>query len=293
VVSADLARLRAQEADPALVREINRLVTRAHGQIYRGAARGRRLGLIQFFLVGYPRLFRETWKFTLASFAICALSAAMAFTTVQSSPEIVADVMGGADQEFYGEKAPADIRERFGHGANPLLSSFVTVNNIRVALAAFALGITFGVGTLYVLLVNGTMLGAYTGAYAKSGVAGAFWMTILPHGALELSAIVIAGGAGLLVGYALWCPGQRTRRRALREEAVRAVRLAAGLVPAFIVAGAYEGLLTPSDAIAQKWKVALGVATTIVFWLYLFLGGHQREQEEHSGIVAPSQTATL
>ena len=71
---ADLARLRAWDADPAILRPLNRLVTRAHGQIYRGGAR-RTLGLSWFFLVRYPRLFRETWKFTLASFLVAATSA--------------------------------------------------------------------------------------------------------------------------------------------------------------------------------------------------------------------------
>src|SRR5208283_707261 len=125
----------------------------------------------------------------------------------------------------------ADIRERFGHEGSPMLSSFVITNNIRVALTAFALGITFGLGTIWVLAVNGAMVGGIAGAFAKSGIQWQMWMVILPHGALELSAIVIAGGAGLMVGYGLWAPGQRTRRRALREDVVVAMQLAVGLVP--------------------------------------------------------------
>ena len=87
------------------------------------------------------------------------------------------------------------------------------------------LGITFGVGTVYMMIFNGAMVGGIAGAFAKSGIGWQFWMVILPHGALELSAVVIAGGAGLMMGYGLWCPGQRTRRRALREEVVRAMQL--------------------------------------------------------------------
>ena len=102
-------------------------------------------------------------------------------------------------------------------------------------------------------------------------------MVILPHGALELSAVVVAGGAGLLMGYALWCPGQRTRRRALREEGIRAMQLAAGLIPAFVVAGLFEGLVTPSDAIPEAVKVALGIAAAVIFWLYLLLGGREAQ----------------
>jgi uncharacterized membrane protein SpoIIM required for sporulation len=273
-VCADLARLRAAGADPAVVTPLNRLVTRAHGQIYRGQRR-QPYRLRHFFLVQYPRLFRQTWKFTLASFLVSAAAAWMAYATVETRPEVVSDIMGSGlmDREFYGHKSVADIRERFGHHGTPLISSMVISNNIKVALLAFALGLTFAVGTVCVLVVNGAMVGGLAGAFAKSGIGWQFWQVILPHGALELSAIVIAGGAGLMVGYSLWAPGQRTRRRALREEAVRAMQLAVGLVPAFAVAGFFEGFVTPSDYVAAPVKVALGAAAAAVFWLYLLLGG--------------------
>jgi uncharacterized membrane protein SpoIIM required for sporulation len=271
-VCADLARLRASSADPGIVGPLNRLVTRAHGQIYRGGPR-RSWRMANFFFVQYPRLVRQTWKFILASFLLGAVSALMAFSTVQSSPQVVSDILGGAETEFYGPKSVADIRERFGHEGDPVLSGFVMTNNIRVALAAFALGITFAAGTVYVMVVNGAMLGGIAGAFAKSGIAWPFWMVILPHGALELSAVVVAGGAGLMMGYSLWCPGRRTRRKALREEAVRAMQLGVGLIPAFAVAGLFEGLVTPSDAIPEFLKVALGVAAAVIFWLYVLLAG--------------------
>ncbi len=136
-----------------------------------------------FFLRDYPRLFRQTWKFTLASFLISLVTACAAFWTVQDSPQTVADIMGGNDREFYGAKSVADIRERFGHKGNPMLSGLVITNNIRVALTAFALGISFGLGTLWVLAVNGAMLGGIAGAFAKSGIQWQMWMVILPHGA--------------------------------------------------------------------------------------------------------------
>lgn len=274
-VSADLARLRALEADSGLINEINRLVARAHGQVYRGVRR-KSFSVLEFFLVRYPQLFRETWKFTFASLVISLLFAGIAYRTVQTHPDLVADVMGQwMAHEFRGEKTAQDIKARFRMVSSPLLSSFVTGNNIMVALKAFALGLTFGVGTVLVLMYNGMMVGGIAGAYAKSGVAADLWLTLLPHGALELSAIVIAGGAGLLVGYSLWCPGQRTRRRALREDALKAVQIAVGLIPAFMVAGFFEGFITPSDAMPDGLKAGLGVAVAVAYWLYLFLGGRQ------------------
>jgi uncharacterized membrane protein SpoIIM required for sporulation len=271
-VSADLARLRALGADPGQIREVNRLVTRAHAQIYRRSARPRR-SLRHFLLCGYPRLFRQTWRFTLASFAISLAAALMAFITVQHQPDVVADILGGADTEFRGEKTTDDIQDRFQHMAAPTLSSFVITNNIMVALNAFALGITFGAGTVYMLVVNGAMLGGFAGAYAHGGAGADFWLTVLTHGALELSATVIAGGAGLIMGYALWCPGTRTRRRALREEAGRAAQLALGLIPAFLVAGLLEGFVTPRLDWPPEFKVALGLLCAGVFWTYLLVGG--------------------
>jgi len=271
---ADLARMRAIGADPDLVGPLNQLVVRAHGQVYRGAAASP-WSLGKFFLRDYPRLFRQTWKFTFASFLISLVSACAAFQTVHDSPQTVADILGGNDREFFGSKSVADIRERFGHEGDPLLSSAVITNNIKVALMAFAFGITFGLGTIWVLAVNGAMLGGLAGAYAHSGIQWKMWMVILPHGALELSAIVIAGGAGLIVGYGLWAPGQRTRLRALREDAVRAMQLAVGLVPAFAIAGLFEGLVTPSDAIPEALKVGLGVAVAVIFWLYLLVAGRE------------------
>jgi uncharacterized membrane protein SpoIIM required for sporulation len=291
-VSADLARLRSLDADPQLVSEVNRLVARAHAQIYRGV-RGKSYSVLSFFLVRYPQLFRETWRFTFASFLISALFAGLAYRTVQTHPDLVADVMGPMmASEFRGDKKPSDIKDRFRAVSSPVLSSFVTGNNIMVALKAFALGITFGLGTVYVLLYNGMMVGGIAGAYAKSGIAADLWLTLLPHGALELSAIVVAGGAGLLLGYSLWCPGQRTRRRALREDAIKAGQLAVGLIPAFLVAGFFEGFVTPNDVMPEPFKAGLGVAVAVAFWLYLFLGGRQANAAARSASLRTSSAVS-
>ena len=159
------------------------------------------------------------------------------------------------------------------------MSSVIISNNVRVALLAFALGITFGVGTVAMLTINGAMVGGITGAFAKSGLAWKMWMVLFAAGD-AWTAIVIAGGAGLLVGYGLWAPGQRTRRRALREDAITAMQLAAGLIPAFIFAGLMEGLVTPSDVIPEAIKVGIGVTAAVVYWLYLLLAGRRTPESQ-------------
>jgi uncharacterized membrane protein SpoIIM required for sporulation len=290
--AADLARLRTLRADPQEVAHVNRLVAASHGLIYRGDRRRRSGGLLRFFAREYPRLVRQTWAYSLTSFLIGAAFAGMAFVTVQHSPEVVSDIMGGGDAEFLERHSADDIRQRFQVLPSHMLSGFVTTNNIRVAILAFALGITYGLGTVYVLAVNGVMLGGFAGAYARSGVGGDFWLTVLPHGALELSAIVLAGGSGLLLGHALWRPGDRTRRLALRETAAVSVQLAVGLIPAFIVAGLIEGFVTPSREMSQELKLGLGILAAAVFWTYVLLAGRGPAAHEAPGEASRDAPAT-
>jgi len=280
--SSDLARLRMMDGAPARIRSLNRLLSVAHSQIYQGRPR-RKISLTRFFTHTYPRLFRQTWRYTVTSLLLCVTVYAMAYEIVQHHPEVIADILGGGDQEFTGIKTPEDITERFKQTASPVLSAAVTTNNINVALLAFSFGITFGIGTVYVLVVNSAMLGGIAGAFARSGVEDVLWSTILPHGALELTAIVFAGAAGMVMGWGLVSPGDRTRRRALREEASRAVQLALGLVPAFCVAGVFEGFITPSEVIPQWLKVALGVAVAVLFVAYLLFAGRLQDDDDADG----------
>lgn len=285
-VSADLARLRTAGANAQRVRHLNRLLSRAHAQLYRSHRSPRRRGsVLRFFGSDLPRLFRANAGYTVASLLICSLIYIMAYRTVQEHPEIISDILGSRmDSEFTGEKQPEDITARFREAQQgltaPGFSTMITTNNIGVALTAFALGITFAIGTVWILVVNSAMLGGIAGAFAQSGIEGTLWATILPHGALELSAIVVAGAAGLRMGWPLWCPGQKTRLRALREGAGDAALLAVGLVPAFIVAGFIEGYVTPSDHLGSAAKLTIGFLAAAAFWAHLLLGGRRQRPDE-------------
>jgi uncharacterized membrane protein SpoIIM required for sporulation len=271
-VSSDLARLQALGAEPDQLHGVNRLITRAHGQLYGRRPRAR-VSLLRFFAKDYPRLFRQRWRYIATSLAVFLAFVAMGYVSVQANPSVVADLLGGAEAEFRGDKAGEDIRTRFEQVPSPVLSSLVTTNNIIVAFTAYALGVSFGIGTIYLLMINGAMLGGFAGAYARNDAAGAFWETVMVHGALELTAIIIAAGAGLIMGYALWCPGRRTRLRALREEGRDAALIALGLVPAFMAAGLLEGFVTPAQNIPSGIKLLLGLLIMLVYWLYLGLAG--------------------
>ena len=160
---------------------------------------------------------------------------------------------------------PADIASRtdwsnrevtVDRNSFPVMSSYITVNNIRVAILAFTAGITAGVGTFWILLTNGTMLGGLTALVMNHGeTAVQYWSLILPHGVLELTAIFISGGAGLSLGKALLIPGEYSRGNALVRSATKAASLIPGIALLLILAGAIEGFFTPLpiDATYKLW----------------------------------------
>jgi uncharacterized membrane protein SpoIIM required for sporulation len=118
-------------------------------------------------------------------------------------------------------------------------------NNISVSFLAFALGITFGLGTLYLMVFNGLMVGTLAGLCYTHGLGIPFWSFVLPHGVIELTAIFIAGGAGFLLGGALLFPGDLPRKDALPKRARQAGRLILGCVPLLVIAGIVEAFFSP------------------------------------------------
>ena len=158
----------------------------------------------------------------------------------------------------------------------------VTVNNIQVGFLAFAAGILLCVPTAYILASNGANIGQAAGLFAAVGQQPKFYGLILPHGLLELSAIVVAGAAGLAVGWAIIDPGDRTRTAALAEQGRRSAVIVLGLALAFVVAGTIEGFVTPSG-LPTSMRVAIGVAACTAFWTYVIVLGRRAAAEGYTG----------
>jgi len=159
----------------------------------------------------------------------------------------------------------------------------VFVNNIWVSFLAFALGIGFCVGTVYVLVFNGVNIGQMAGLFADAGELEKFFGLILPHGMLELTAIVIAGGTGLVLGWTIIAPGDRTRADALAEEGRRAVVVVMGLILVFLAAALIEGFVTGSP-LSTPIRVGIGVASWVAFVLYVLVYGRRAAREGRTGL---------
>ena len=162
--------------------------------------------------------------------------------------------------------------------ANQIGSSAILTNNILVSFLAFAYGAFFGIGTLYVLVMNGLSIGGVLGVCYKVDPAfGNSLVTFMVgHGVIELSCIFIAAGAGMMIGYSLIDPGDLTRGQALKKNGLEAVRLVIGCACLLVVAGIIEGFLSPS-ALPAYFKFGTGITTGILMYMYLFLAGRESE----------------
>ena len=163
---------------------------------------------------------------------------------------------------------------------------------MQVAFLAFALGITFGIGTIWVITTNAVFIGLLAGGFQAAGQGWTFWSLVLPHGFLELTAICIAGGAGLRVGWSMIDPGDRPRVTALGEEARDAVLLIVGVIPAFAVAAVIEGFVTGHTG-APLVEVLIGAAVMVAYLaLLLFPQRDPASTTRRAGDVVRAAPAT-
>ncbi len=244
--ASDLAYARAQGANPSLVLYLNELVGNAHGVIYSedsgGWARVRR-----FLASGLPDVLRRRMPFILVAVLLTFLGAWIAYRMVlQNASSLDMFVPPGLQSSVGFWKQGASDHGDISVGDGTAFSSMLMTHNTMIGILTFATGITLLL-PVYLLLDNGFTLGALIAAVQPTGHLTSLWAGILPHGVCELSAIFICGGAGLSVGWAWVAPGRRTRQDALVIAGRDAVRMMAGTVPLFIIAGIIEGNVSHSS----------------------------------------------
>jgi uncharacterized membrane protein SpoIIM required for sporulation len=266
--SSDLAVARRDFALDAATERLNDLVAAAHALVYSEApTSGRRLrGLL---LRELPATVRANSRYTAVSLAAFAIPLIATFAIGLLLPEIAATALPAETRQHLAERRLwTDIPE----GVRPLLGPLIIVNNVRVAVVAFAGGLTGGALTLYLLVANGAYLGTVLSVVQGYGLAGGLLTFIAAHGPLELSCIVLSGGAGLRLAWALLRPGERSRRDALRLAGTQAIRVMLLVVPTLGVAGILEAFLSPSDA-PLVLKVTVGLVAGVALWTYIALVG--------------------
>lgn len=265
--------------DAALRRYLGALAQRAYIWVY-GVRRPLRHAVARFFTTDFPCTVRAQRNAVFMAAGLMALGTVIAFIMVTSDPSYYFSFV---PQELQAGRTPyastAELHDTlFGHGPDVggmgFFSSYLFVHNTEVALLVFGLGIVGGLPTAFLMLMTGLMLGAFAAMYTAHGLGWAIWGWLLVHGVTELSAVIVAGAAGLTIGRAVLAPGRRRRGDALRDAGRQAGLLGLGAACMLVLAAFMEAFARQQlDATPLRWAWALA---TLALWLVYFLRAGRR-----------------
>jgi uncharacterized membrane protein SpoIIM required for sporulation len=256
-VSGDLARAKTNQVGERLVSNLQSLTTRGYSQIYQGSRRQEWQAVLEFFQWGFPAVVQRSRGYIALATALFLSAGLVAWWLAWHDPKFISLIVPGEmirQVRDRGELWTGSIV-----GIEPLASSSIMVNNIKVSFGAIAGGMTGGLLTAYMMLFNGLLIGTVGALVGQNNLAIPFWAFVFPHGSLELPAIFLAGGAGFLLARALLFPGQYRRMDALRIYGTQAAQLVFGLVPMLVLAGIIEGFFSPQPTIPDPIKYATGI----------------------------------
>ncbi len=276
--ATDLATVREDPTSHTLSVYLNELLGRAHNLVYMGR-RGGPGRVAQFYAREFPHVFRQTFSYTLLAFCVFLAGTVAGGLATFAQPQFSRYILGPERSDTIERRV--DWTQSIV-AMKPLASSGIMTNNLSVAIATFASGVLAGIGTLYLLFFNGMLMGVILAACWQAGMLKTILTFIVGHGSLELPAIFIAGGAGLLVAKGLLFPGLLPRRASLADAGSKAVRLFLGVVPLLIVAGIVEGFVSPSP-LSWKLKCALGAALFTLLVAYVTLPGPRLQPAPKKG----------
>lgn len=274
--TSDLAYARGRDYDPRLERYLNRLTARAHAYVYGASAQSGRRRIVSFYTTSFPREVRRSFGFFVACTLLTIVCAVVAYAVIAAHP-------GDAYALLPKELIPPEIRRSlhnsnfaFGSTDSPLMSSAIITNNVKVAIIAFAGCATLGALTAWILIENGLMLGGVAALFARAGFGSDFWATVAPHGVIELTAIQLAGAAGLLIAAGIVAPGRLRRRDAIARNARRAGVLFAGVASMLVVAGTIEGFISPLR-LSEGTRMTIGAISAAGLIAYFALAGRRAD----------------
>jgi uncharacterized membrane protein SpoIIM required for sporulation len=265
LLAHDLARARRLLPDTRTREYLEAVYARAHASLHHSASR---FGpsLLELFRDGIPPVLRWLRPYILWSTMIFVLAAAAGYALVHRYPELIA-LFASPDNIASVERGKLWTEGLLNIVPSSVLSVQILANNIVVSLFAWCAGFLFGLGTLYILGLNGLMLGAVLAFVSQHGLRDQLLSFIVAHGCVELSVMCLSGAAGAAVGEALVRPGAAGRMESFRLAALRSGKLLVACVPLLVGAGLIEGYVSPNPRFSPGARVAIGVT----YWLFMLL----------------------
>jgi uncharacterized membrane protein SpoIIM required for sporulation len=265
-VASDLATLRSDRTAQAYAEHVNQLLARAHHIIY-SSRRTNFVSLFRYLRDEYPVVFQRNLRYVLVSLVILLAGALLGTVLTLARPEFMRQMLG---PEMVATIERHQMWTQPVVALAPAASGWIMTHNLSVCFVAFAGGIIFGLGPLYLMFFNGLLLGVLGVACQQHGMSLALWSFVAPHGALELPAIIVSGAAGFRLGYGVLFPGLYRWRDSLSTSGVEASRLVSGIIPLLVIAGSLEGFFSPSAApVWLKFTVGGLLFCLLLLWLLL------------------------
>ncbi|WP_395759166.1 stage II sporulation protein M [Streptomyces althioticus] len=286
-----LSVIQSAAPDPQLTGRLSQLIARARSAVT-GTRRASWRDVTHFLTHGFPAAVYRARHWWVPTALISTAVAALLGWWIGTHPEVQASIA-----------APAELREMTRPGgqyetyysSNPATSfaAQVWTNNAWAAALCLILGVFLGLPVLWILFQNMLNLGVGFGLMSSAGRLDTFLGLVLPHGLLELTAVFVAAGTGLRLGWTVIDPGPRTRRTALAEEGRAALAMAIGLALVLFVSGAVEGFVTPSGL--PTWaRITIGVVAELAFLAYVYvLGGRAARAGVTGDVEASERSATV
>jgi uncharacterized membrane protein SpoIIM required for sporulation len=281
--AADLGKITTFSSEPETRRYLENLIARAYGEIHETREKRGRLSLVKWFFETLPRTFRRHagafWLSLGITIAGCAFGGFAIELDPESKPVLLpfAHLQGDPSERVHEEESATGDRLQ---GVKASFSAQLMTHNTRVSIATMALGMTWGIGTILMLFYNGVILGAVSMDYMRAGETKFLLGWLLPHGVIEIPAILIAGQAGLMLAGALIGRGNRDpMRKRLRDVSGDLVTLIFGVGVMLVWAGFIESFLSQyhEPVIPYIAKILFGLVELTLLCVFLSRSGKKNE----------------
>ncbi|MEU9706684.1 stage II sporulation protein M [Streptomyces sp. NPDC047981] len=286
-----LSLIQSSAPDPMLTARLTQLVARARASVT-GTRRSSWRDAATFLTAGFPAAVYRSRHWWIPTAVLSLLLAAVVGWWIGTHPEVQSAI--GAPAELREMTRPGGQYETY-YSSNPAgsFAAQVWTNNARAAAMCLVLGAFLGIPVIWILFLNMLNVGVAIGLMSAAGRLDIMLGLLLPHGLLELTAVFVAAGTGLKLGWTVIDPGPTTRRAALAAQGRAAVGMAIGLALVLFLSGLIEGFVTPSGL--PTWaRITIGIAAELAFLAYVYvLGGRAARAGETGDLADADRTAEL
>ncbi|MAW95161.1 MULTISPECIES: stage II sporulation protein M [unclassified Leeuwenhoekiella] len=249
---------------------LNYLASRSHQKIYKTKRESSRR-FITFFTKEFPLLMFNYQRELLLSFLVFALFCVVGAYSAATDGAYVRSILGDGYVNMTLENMEGGDPMRVYKEMNEVeMFMGITINNIKVALMAFIYGVLFSIGSLFIMMRNGVMLGSFQYFFYEKGFLWESARTIWIHGTIEISVIVIAGAAGLVLGNGILFPGTYTRLESFKRKMKDGLKIVVSTIPFFIIAGFLEGFVTRHTEMPDWLAITIiGLSLLLIIYYYV------------------------